>query len=104
MDSRKPSKKAWPTRWDSSRREARRLGIPTARVWPGRSTLTCVSFGCSTRGGRTASSTRSIPDRAAILLIAADKTGNDRFYERVTPIADRLYDEHLQQLKREGLT
>jgi hypothetical protein len=26
------------------------------------------------------------------------------FYERMTPIADRLYDEHLEQLKREGLS
>lgn len=44
------------------------------------------------------------PRRAAILLIAGDKTGDDRFYERMTPIADRLYGEHLEQLKREGLT
>jgi hypothetical protein len=42
------------------------------------------------------------PRRAAILLIAGDKTGDDRFYERMTPMADRLYDEHLEQLKREG--
>ena len=32
-----------------------------------------------------------------------DKTGDRRFYE-MTPIADRLYDEHLEQLKREGLS
>ncbi len=38
-----------------------------------------------------------------MLLIAGDKTGDDRFYERVVPIADRLYDEHLAQLEREGL-
>jgi hypothetical protein len=44
------------------------------------------------------------PRRAAILLIAGDKTGDRRFYERMTPIADRLYDEHLEQLKREGLS
>lgn len=43
------------------------------------------------------------PRRAAILLIAGDKTGDDRFYERVVPIADRLYDDHLAQLRREGL-
>jgi len=43
------------------------------------------------------------PRRAAILLIAGDKTGDDRFYERMTPIADQLYDEHLEHLKREGL-
>ncbi len=43
------------------------------------------------------------PRRSAILLIAGDKTGDDRFYDRMLPIADRLYDEHLEQLKREGL-
>ena len=44
------------------------------------------------------------PRRTAILLIAGDKTGDDRFYERLVPIADRLYDEHLEQLEREGAT
>lgn len=43
------------------------------------------------------------PRRSAILLIAGDETGDDRFYERMTPVAERLYDEHLEQLKREGL-
>lgn len=43
------------------------------------------------------------PRRAAILLIGGDKTGSDRWYEIHVPIADRLYDEHLSQLRREGL-
>ena len=43
------------------------------------------------------------PRRRAILLIGGDKTGNDRFYDRMIPVADRLYDEHLNQLKDEGL-
>jgi hypothetical protein len=42
------------------------------------------------------------PRRHAILLIGADKTGNDRFYDEYVPIADRLYDEYLEELKREG--
>ncbi|MCY4462619.1 MAG: type II toxin-antitoxin system RelE/ParE family toxin [Albidovulum sp.] len=42
------------------------------------------------------------PKRAAILLIGGDKTGDDRFYERLLPRVDRLYDEHLQELKYEG--
>lgn len=42
------------------------------------------------------------PRRTAILLIAGDKTGDDRFYDRMVPVADRLYDEHLEELKREG--
>jgi hypothetical protein len=43
------------------------------------------------------------PRRSAILLIGGDKTGNDRFYDEMIPVADRLYDEHLQQLSEEGL-
>lgn len=43
------------------------------------------------------------PRRSAILLIGGDKTGNDRFYDEMLPVADRLYDEHLQQLSEEGL-
>ena len=43
------------------------------------------------------------PRRAAILLIGGDKTGNDRWYDINIPIADRLYDAHLEQLKKEGL-
>jgi Helix-turn-helix domain len=35
------------------------------------------------------------------LLIGGDKTGDDRFYRRMIPIADRLYDEHLVELTRE---
>ncbi len=43
------------------------------------------------------------PRRSAILLIGGDKTGNDRFYEEFVPVADNLYEEHLEQLRREGL-
>src|SRR5215203_3413344 len=43
------------------------------------------------------------PRRLAILLIGGDKTGDNRFYERMFPIADRLYDEHLESLRKEGL-
>jgi hypothetical protein len=44
------------------------------------------------------------PRRCAILLIGGDKTGDDRWYEEFIPIADRLFDEHLAALKKEGLT
>ena len=44
------------------------------------------------------------PRRAAILPIGGDKTGDDRFYERFVPVADRLYDEHLEQLRKAGLS
>lgn len=43
------------------------------------------------------------PRRAAILLIGGDKTGNDRFYEEMIPMADDLYDDHIAALKAEGL-
>ena len=42
------------------------------------------------------------PKRSAILLIGGDKTGNDRFYEEMIPVADDLYDVHLRELKDEG--
>jgi hypothetical protein len=42
------------------------------------------------------------PRRTAILLIGGDKTGNDRWYEENVPIADQLYDQHLQEVKREA--
>jgi hypothetical protein len=43
------------------------------------------------------------PRRSVILLIGGDKTGNNRFYEEYIPIADRLYDVYLEELKQEGL-
>lgn len=43
------------------------------------------------------------PRRCAILLLGGDKTGNDRWYEENVPIADRLYDDHLKLLRKEGL-
>ncbi len=43
------------------------------------------------------------PRRSAILLIGGDKTGDDRFYETFVPLADRLYDTHLEELRKEGL-
>jgi len=43
------------------------------------------------------------PRRTAILLIGGNKAGDDRFYERMIPLADRLYDDYLKELRREGL-
>jgi len=40
------------------------------------------------------------PRRSAILLIGGNKTGDDQFYERMVPIADRIYDEHLLELEQ----
>ena len=38
----------------------------------------------------------------AILLIGGDKTGNNRGYEVHVPVAYKLYDEHIETLKKEG--
>ena len=43
------------------------------------------------------------PLRHAILLLGGDKTGDERWYDVNIPIADRLYDDHLDQLRKEGL-
>lgn len=43
------------------------------------------------------------PRRVAILLIGGDKTGNDRWYDEFVPVADRLYDDHLRAIAKEGL-
>jgi hypothetical protein len=43
------------------------------------------------------------PRRCAILLVGGDKTGDDRFYRRMVPLADRAYDDHLEQLRKDGL-
>jgi hypothetical protein len=43
------------------------------------------------------------PRRMAILLVGGDKTGRWReFYEEMIPEADRLYNEHLEELREEG--
>ena len=40
------------------------------------------------------------PDRKAILLIGGDKRGDKRFYERMIPLADALFDEHLAKRRK----
>lgn len=42
------------------------------------------------------------PRRSAILLVGGDKTGNDRWYDEFVPVADTLYDDHLEDLRKEG--
>jgi hypothetical protein len=43
------------------------------------------------------------PRRTAILLVGGKKTGDQRWYETFVPIADRLYDEYIAELEKEGL-
>jgi hypothetical protein len=44
------------------------------------------------------------PRRSAILLIGGNKGGNDRWYDEYVPKADKLYEEHLAALVKEGST
>jgi hypothetical protein len=37
------------------------------------------------------------------LLIGGDKTGDKRFYDRMVPMADDLYDVYLKEIEKEGL-
>jgi hypothetical protein len=42
------------------------------------------------------------PRRVAILLIGGDKTGDDLWYEKYVPLADKIYEAHMEALKKEG--
>lgn len=37
--------------------------------------------------------------RVAILLLGGDKTGDDRWYDKMVPKADALYEQHLRDTK-----
>ena len=41
------------------------------------------------------------PRRTAILLIGGDETGDGRWYQRFIPVAEALYDEHLEEIAAE---
>tara|TARA_B110000091_G_C13545491_1_gene362229 strand:- start:79 stop:441 length:363 start_codon:yes stop_codon:yes gene_type:complete len=42
------------------------------------------------------------PKRCALLLIGGNKTGYDRWYEVQIPIAEKLYQDHLLDIKKEN--
>ncbi|MDZ5434687.1 type II toxin-antitoxin system RelE/ParE family toxin [Pseudomonas fluorescens] len=42
------------------------------------------------------------PRRCALLLIGGNKTGQGRWYDEHVPLADKLYGEHLETLRKEG--
>lgn len=42
------------------------------------------------------------PRRTALLLLGGDKTGEKNWYEKYVTLADCLYEEHLEILRREG--
>ena len=37
------------------------------------------------------------PRRNAVLIIGGDKTGDGRFYERMIPVAERIWQEYLDE-------
>ncbi|MEO6864252.1 MAG: type II toxin-antitoxin system RelE/ParE family toxin [Gemmatimonadaceae bacterium] len=39
------------------------------------------------------------PRRVGLLLLGGDKTGDDRWYNRFVPIADKLFARHLAELR-----
>lgn len=41
------------------------------------------------------------PRRVALLLIGGNKTGDNNWYDTYVPIADNIYDRHLQELTSE---
>ena len=41
------------------------------------------------------------PRRVALLLLGGDKAGDDRWYVRNVPLADRLYDDYLAGMEEE---
>ena len=41
------------------------------------------------------------PRRTAILLVAGDKTGDERWYETNVPVADRFFERHLRTIEKE---
>lgn len=43
------------------------------------------------------------PRRVAILLIGGNKRGDNRWYKTYVPVADKLYADHLAELKKERL-
>ena len=43
------------------------------------------------------------PRRAAILLLGAIKHSGRQFYKRLVPRVDTIYDQHLAELRKEGL-
>jgi hypothetical protein len=37
------------------------------------------------------------PKRSAVLLIGGDKTGDNRFYEKMVPTAEKIWSQYLQE-------
>ena len=42
------------------------------------------------------------PRRRALLLVGGDKTGDDRWYDRMVPMAENIFNEHLKAMDMES--
>jgi hypothetical protein len=83
---------------------AHSCGSRIRQVWQGPRIRICVRELRVQSGGRPLRIFYAFdPRRTAILLVGGDKTGDERFYETFIPEADRLYDEYVDELRREGL-
>lgn len=40
------------------------------------------------------------PRRAALLLLCGDKTKDRKWYEKFVPVADKLFDQHLEEVEK----
>lgn len=38
------------------------------------------------------------PRRTAYLIVGGCKVGNQRFYEQMIPLADRIFEQHLREI------
>lgn len=41
------------------------------------------------------------PSRSAFLILGGDKTGDDRWYDKMIPRADSIYQEHLKDVRKQ---
>jgi len=88
--------------WWNTLAEEQQDASLTARKSPRPDIRKCASCGHRARADPYGRSNAFNPLRTAVLLIAGDKTGDDRWYDKFVPVADRLFEEHLNELKKEG--
>jgi len=74
----------------------------TAAISKALDTGTCGNCAYSTRDGAYRVLYAFDPRRCAVLLIGGDKRGQHRWYDEHVPAAEKLYDEHLKTLRKEG--
>jgi hypothetical protein len=43
-----------------------------------------------------------MPFVCGLFVFGGDKTGDDRFYERMIPVADVLYDTYVEEIRKGG--